>query len=126
LQADFLLSAARQADYRVNLEYALTAQNFNPIMALALDTVICQTAHIVPVVTIFPPSFTTRICWVDNHRFRLGFPGRESCSYTITRAFTARLSATEAPAMPPKMIISAVVATMIWTPFQFASAKIDI
>ena len=35
IRAEFALIAARQADYVGNLEYALTAQNFNPIMALA-------------------------------------------------------------------------------------------
>ena len=37
IRGDFALIAARQADYVGNLEYSLTAQNFNPIMAMAAD-----------------------------------------------------------------------------------------
>ena len=42
IRADFALIAARQADYLGNLQYSLTAHNFNPIMALAADTVIAE------------------------------------------------------------------------------------
>ena len=42
LRADFALIAARQADYIGNLQYSLTAHNFNPIMAMAADTVIAE------------------------------------------------------------------------------------
>ena len=37
------------ADYLGNLAYALTARNFNPVMAMAADTVIVTAEHIVPV-----------------------------------------------------------------------------
>jgi acetate CoA/acetoacetate CoA-transferase alpha subunit len=56
LRADFALIAARQADYVGNLQYSLTAHNFNPIMALAADTVIAEPELIVPV-GVIPPDF---------------------------------------------------------------------
>ncbi|MCP6335727.1 acetyl-CoA--acetoacetyl-CoA transferase subunit alpha, partial [Klebsiella pneumoniae] len=40
LRADFAIVHAKQADYACNLAYSLTAQNFNPIMAMAADVVI--------------------------------------------------------------------------------------
>ena len=40
LRADFALVHAFLADYLGNLTYALTARNFNPVMAMAADTVI--------------------------------------------------------------------------------------
>ena len=42
IRGDFALIAAHQADYVGNLEYSLTAHNFNPIMALAGETVIAD------------------------------------------------------------------------------------
>jgi acetate CoA/acetoacetate CoA-transferase alpha subunit len=49
LRADFALVHAFLADYTGNLSYALTARNFNPVIALAADTVIATADHIVPV-----------------------------------------------------------------------------
>ena len=40
LRADFALIHAFIADYLGNLSYALTARNFNPLMAMAADTVL--------------------------------------------------------------------------------------
>ena len=40
LRADFALIHAFLADYLGNLSYALTARNFNPVMAMAADTTI--------------------------------------------------------------------------------------
>lgn len=56
IRGDFALIAARQADYLGNLQYSLTAHNFNPIMALAGDTVIAEPELIVPV-GVIPPDF---------------------------------------------------------------------
>lgn len=56
LRGDFALIAARQADYLGNLQYSLTAHNFNPIMALAADTVIAEPDLIVPV-GVIPPDY---------------------------------------------------------------------
>lgn len=66
IHADFALIAARQADYVGNLEYALTAQNFNPVMALAADTVIAEPEHIVPVGMIPPDAVRTPAVLVDH------------------------------------------------------------
>jgi acetate CoA/acetoacetate CoA-transferase alpha subunit len=49
LRADFALVHAFVADYTGNLAYALTARNFNPVIAMAADTVIATADHIVPV-----------------------------------------------------------------------------
>lgn len=65
LDADVALIAARQSDYIGNLEYALTAQNFNPIMALAAQTVIAEPTHIVPIGVIPPDSVVTPGVLVD-------------------------------------------------------------
>ena len=66
MRADFALIAARQADYIGNLEYSLTAQNFNPIMALAADTVIAEPEQIVPVGVIPPDDVKTPAVLVDH------------------------------------------------------------
>lgn len=59
LKADFALIAADQADYSGNLQYQLTATNFNPIMALAAETVICEPREILPVGMIPPDVVKT-------------------------------------------------------------------
>lgn len=65
LRGDFALIAARQSDYAGNLDYMLTAQNFNPIMALAGETVIAEPSHIVPVGMITPDAVRTPGVLVD-------------------------------------------------------------
>jgi len=59
LRADFALVHAFLADYMGNLAYALTARNFNPVMALAADTVIVEAEHVVPVGVISPDHVHT-------------------------------------------------------------------
>src|SRR6476469_7874759 len=59
LRADFALVHAFLADYLGNLAYALTARNFNPVMAMAADTVIVTAEHIVPVGVIAPDHVMT-------------------------------------------------------------------
>lgn len=66
IRADFALIAARQADYAGNLEYSLTAHNFNPIMALAAETVIAEPQHIVPLGVIPPDAVKTPGILVDH------------------------------------------------------------
>jgi acetate CoA/acetoacetate CoA-transferase alpha subunit len=66
IRGDFALIAARQADYNGNLEYSLTAHNFNPVMALAADTVIAEAEHIVPVGVIPPDAVKTPGVLVDH------------------------------------------------------------
>ncbi len=59
LRADFALVHAFLADYLGNLSYALTARNFNPVMAMAADTVIVDAEHIVPTGVIAPDHVVT-------------------------------------------------------------------
>jgi acetate CoA/acetoacetate CoA-transferase alpha subunit len=59
LRADFALVHSFLADYEGNLAYALTARNFNPIMAMAADTVLVTTENIVPVGVIAPDHVVT-------------------------------------------------------------------
>ena len=65
LRADFALIHALMADYIGNLAYALTARNFNPVMAMAADTVIVTAEHIVPVGVIAPDHVVTPAPLVD-------------------------------------------------------------
>ncbi len=65
LRADFALVNAFLADYLGNLSYALTARNFNPVVAMAADTVIATAENIVPVGVISPDAVTTPAPVVD-------------------------------------------------------------
>ena len=65
LRADFALVHAFLADYLGNLSYALTARNFNPVIAMAADTVIVTADHIVPVGVIAPDHVVTPAPIVD-------------------------------------------------------------
>jgi acetate CoA/acetoacetate CoA-transferase alpha subunit len=65
IRADFALVQAFLADYTGNLTYALTARNFNPVIAMAADTVIVVAEHIVPVGVITPDNVATPSPLVD-------------------------------------------------------------
>lgn len=65
LKADFALVEAFLADYDGNLVYALTARNFNPVIAMAARTVIVDATHIVPVGMISPDHVVTPAVLVD-------------------------------------------------------------
>lgn len=65
LRSDFALIHAFLADYLGNLTYALTARNFNPVMAMAADTVIVTAEHIVPVGVIAPDHVMTPAPLID-------------------------------------------------------------
>jgi len=65
LRADFALVQAFLADYIGNLYYALTARNFNPVIAMAADTVIVEAENIVPVGVIAPDHVVTPAPVVD-------------------------------------------------------------
>lgn len=66
LRADFSLIGAWQADYVGNLCYLLTAHNFNPMMALAGNTVMAEPEAIVPVGVIPPDTVKTPGVLVDH------------------------------------------------------------
>jgi acetate CoA/acetoacetate CoA-transferase alpha subunit len=65
LHADFALVQAFLTDYLGNCSYALTARNFNPIIAMAADTVIVNAEHVVPVGVIAPDHVATPAPIVD-------------------------------------------------------------
>jgi acetate CoA/acetoacetate CoA-transferase alpha subunit len=65
LRADYALVQAFIADYLGNLSYVLTARNFNPVIAMAADTVIASAEHIVPVGIIAPDHVVTPAPVVD-------------------------------------------------------------
>src|SRR5438094_1503813 len=65
LRSDFALIHAFLADYLGNLSYALTARNFNPVMAMAADTAIVTAENIVPVGVIAPDHVVTPAPLVD-------------------------------------------------------------
>jgi acetate CoA/acetoacetate CoA-transferase alpha subunit len=65
LRADFALVHAFVADYLGNLGYALTARNFNPVIAMAADTVVVTADNIVPLGVISPDQVMTPAPVVD-------------------------------------------------------------
>ncbi len=65
LRADFALVQAFLADYLGNLSYALTARNFNPVIAMAATTVIASADNVVPVGVIAPDHVVTPAPVVD-------------------------------------------------------------
>jgi acetate CoA/acetoacetate CoA-transferase alpha subunit len=65
LRADFALVQAFLCDYLGNLTYVLTARNFNPLIAMAAQTVIVDAEHIVPVGLIAPDQVVTPAAIVD-------------------------------------------------------------
>jgi acetate CoA/acetoacetate CoA-transferase alpha subunit len=65
LRANFALVQAFMADYLGNLVYALTARNFNPVIAMAGATVIAEVEQIVPVGMISPDHVVTPAVLVD-------------------------------------------------------------
>ena len=65
IRADFALVQAFLADYLGNLGYALTARNFNPVIAMAANTVIACADHIVPVGVMSPDHVVTPAPVVD-------------------------------------------------------------
>ena len=66
LRADFALVNARQADHIGNLAYALTARNFNPVIAMAADVVLAEAQEIVPV-GVIPPDAVLTPSVIVNH-----------------------------------------------------------
>ena len=65
LRADFALINARRADHIGNLTFAMTARNFNPLMAMAATTVIAEPQEIVPVGVVSPDDVMTPAVLVD-------------------------------------------------------------
>ncbi|MBP7001107.1 CoA transferase subunit A [Amaricoccus sp.] len=66
IRADVALIGCHQADYAGNISYLLTAQNFNPVMAMAADVVIAEPTHILPVGMITPDAVRTPGVLIDH------------------------------------------------------------
>lgn len=66
LRADLALINAKRADHLGNLEYALTARNFNPLMAMAAARVIAEAENLVPVGAMTPDTVGTPGVLVDH------------------------------------------------------------
>ena len=66
IKADFAFLYAKQADYIGNLTYALTARNFNPLMAMAVGVVLAEAQNIVPVGVIPPDAVMTPAVLVNH------------------------------------------------------------
>ncbi|MBC5783810.1 3-oxoacid CoA-transferase subunit A [Ramlibacter sp. USB13] len=66
LHADFALVQAFMADYLGNLVYALTARNFNPVIAMAGRKVVAEVEQVVPVGMISPDHVVTPAVLVDH------------------------------------------------------------
>ena len=76
LKADFALVAAHRSDYRGNLEYSLTARNFNAVMAMAGNVVIAEPFMIVPMGVIPPDAVVTPFVCVNYIVERAEYYGR--------------------------------------------------
>lgn len=76
LYADFALLGASRVDYLGNVEYALTARNFNPLMAMAGAKVIVEPDTIVPVGVLPPDTIVTQHVLVDHFIERRNSNGR--------------------------------------------------
>lgn len=66
IRADFALVRAKRADYYGNLDYSLTARNFNPLMAMAAGCVIAEPEEVVPVGVVAPDAVMTPGVLVDH------------------------------------------------------------
>ena len=65
LNADVALIHAERADPFGNLTYAASARNFNPLMAMAADTVVVETEELVPLGGVAPEAAHTPGPFVD-------------------------------------------------------------
>lgn len=65
LHADVALIRARKSDEKGNLLYELSARNFNPLMAMAADTVIVQADEIVKTGSLDPDNVHTPHIFVN-------------------------------------------------------------
>ena len=66
LRADFALVHADSSDLFGNLVYVGTAQNFNPLIAMAANTVIAETEHLLPLGGLEPNHIHTPGPFVDH------------------------------------------------------------
>ncbi len=67
LRGDVALIKANQVDPRGNLTYRMAARNFNPLMAMAADTVIVEAREELPLGGIDPEHVVTPGIYVDRY-----------------------------------------------------------
>ncbi len=72
IHADVALIKAYRADELGNLVYYKTGRNFNPVMAMAADTIIAEVEEIVPVGSLDPECIVTPHMFVDVVTMRKG------------------------------------------------------
>ncbi len=72
IHADVALIKADRADELGNLVYYKTGRNFNPVMAMAADTIIAEVEEIVPVGSLDPECIVTPHMFVDVVTMRKG------------------------------------------------------
>lgn len=65
LLADFALVKADRADLSGNLAFRRSARNFNPLVAMAAQTVMAEVAHLVPTGAIDPDQVVVPHIFVD-------------------------------------------------------------
>lgn len=66
IRATYALIRARSADQIGNLTFSMTARNFNPLMAMAADTVIVESDEMLPLGSITPDQVMTPSVLVDH------------------------------------------------------------
>ena len=81
LRADFALLHAANADPHGNLTYAASAQNFNPLMAMAADHVIAETEFLTQSGGLSPEVIHTPSPFVD----RLVYLAELTGDYNVVR-----------------------------------------
>ena len=65
LKADFAYLYAKQSDHIGNLTFALTARNFNPVMAMAADLTVVEVDQMVELGEMDPEAVVTPSIFVD-------------------------------------------------------------
>ncbi len=65
LKADMALILGDKVDKKGNTIYRLTTRNFNPLMATATETVVCQARNIVEIGSLDPDAIHTPHIFVD-------------------------------------------------------------
>jgi len=66
LYADYAFIHAKRSDCYGNLQYGSTAMNFNPMMAMAANSVIVETANIIPAGELQPEQIHTASAFVNS------------------------------------------------------------
>ena len=66
LRADFAILLGHKVDKKGNIVYRLTTRNFNPLMAMACDTVAVEAREIVEIGDLDPDQIITQHIFIDH------------------------------------------------------------